>query len=67
MKKLIQIPDSWYEHLKHVIESDYFRELGGFIHEQRSKVRIFPETQDVFRVFKDLEIKDIRVLIIGLD
>jgi uracil-DNA glycosylase len=67
MKKLIQIPDCWYTELKHVIESKEFLELGKFIAEERKTKTIYPYPNEVFRVFNEVPLKDVRVFLSGQD
>jgi len=67
MKKLINIPDCWYSKLKHVIESKEFLELGKFIAEERKTKTIYPYPNEVFRVFNEIPIQDIRCVILGQD
>ena len=65
--KLINIHDSWYNKLKHVIESDSFKELGMFVAEERKTKKIYPLQQEVFRIFNDLSFNDVKVVLIGQD
>lgn len=67
MKKLINIPDDWYRHLQPVIESNYFKNLAGFIATRRKEVNIFPESSKVFRAFNETPFSKIRVVILGMD
>ena len=67
MSKLINIPDCWYSKLKHVIESEEFLNLGKFIAEERKTKKVYPYNDEVFRVFKELPLRDVKVVIISQD
>lgn len=67
MKKLIDIPDDWYQHLKETIESPYFKSLGGFIAKERASKQIFPKRDEVFRAFNLTPFQKVRVVILGMD
>ena len=67
MKKLIDIPDDWYQHLRETIESPYFRSLGGFIAKERASKQIFPKKDEVFRAFNLTPFQKVRVVILGMD
>jgi len=67
LNKLIDIHDEWYYRLKHVIETDQFKELGKFIGEERKTKNIFPLPNEVFRIFKELPALDVKIVIIGQD
>jgi uracil-DNA glycosylase len=67
MKKLIDIPDDWYQHLRETIESPYFRSLGGFIAKERASKQIFPKRDEVFRAFNLTPFQKVRVVILGMD
>ena len=66
-RKLIPIPDDWYNLLKPIITSDYFSNLSRIIKERRSKVKVFPKSKDVFRAFNLTPLSDVRVVILGMD
>lgn len=67
MNKLIDIEDNWYKRLKHVIETDKFKELGKFIHTERQTKEVFPLKHEVFRIFKELPFNDVKVVLISQD
>lgn len=67
MKKLINIPDNWYRHLQPIIESDYFKSLGGFIQQRRKVTDVFPESSNVFRAFNETPLDQVRVVVLGMD
>jgi len=67
MKKLINIPDDWYRHLRPTVESDYFRDLSRFIQSRRQETQVFPERANVFRAFNETPLGDIRVVVLAMD
>lgn len=67
MEKLLNIPDDWYNKLKHIVESDYFKELSAFIKQRRSATAVFPHSNEVFRAFNETPFGKIRCVIIGMD
>ena len=66
-KKILSIPDNWYNLLKNLIESDYFLNLGNTIKEERKKVKVFPTRDKVFRAFNLTPLDKVRVVILGMD
>lgn len=66
-KRFIDISDDWYQRLKHIIETDKFKELGREIASERKTKSIFPLSNEVFRIFKDLPFNDVKVVLIGQD
>lgn len=67
MEKLLNIPDDWYSKLKHIVESDYFKQLSAFIKQRRSATAVFPHSNEVFRAFNETPFGKIRCVIIGMD
>lgn len=67
MKKLINIPDNWYRNLQPIVESDYFKNLGGFIQQRRQATQVFPESSNVFKAFNETPLDEVRVVVLGMD
>jgi len=67
MKKLVNIPDDWYLHLRDTIESPYFKSLGGFIAKERQTKSILPYKDEVFKAFNLTPFQKVRVVILGMD
>jgi uracil-DNA glycosylase len=61
--------DEWYEALKDMIDSDYFRNLGSTIARERSLRQIYPEKGSdlLFKAFRTTPISEIKVVILGQD
>jgi uracil-DNA glycosylase len=66
-KKLINIPNDWYSVLRKTIESPAFGTLGKHIAEERKKVNVFPEKENVFRAFQLTPLRKVSVVILGQD
>jgi uracil-DNA glycosylase len=65
--KRIDIPDDWYNVLKHYIESPQFTEIGKEIAKQRKEGKVFPKREETFRAFQVTPFKKIKIVIIGMD
>jgi uracil-DNA glycosylase len=65
--KLINIEDVWYSKLKHVIESDKFKELGTFVAQERNTKEIYPYKNEVFRIFNDVPYNKVKCVILSQD
>jgi uracil-DNA glycosylase len=57
---------SWYNRLKHYLESDEFKKLGKKIGEARKVSPIYPQSSEVFRAFQCTPFNEVRVVILGL-
>src|SRR5204862_7258519 len=64
---LIDLPDSWREHLASEIESPYFQKLSQFVDEERQHYTVFPPEQDVFNALKYTPYEQVNVLLLGQD
>ena len=57
---------SWYDLIKDEFELDYMKELMGFIRsEYKSGKSLLPRSKDIFRVFRETELDNVKVVIIG--
>jgi len=65
--KWVDIPDSWYTHLKPIIETDYFKKLSTVIKKDREVGNVFPSKENVFRAFNLTPLNKVRVVILGMD
>lgn len=66
-KKIINIPDDWYNKLKHYIEAPEFKEVATKIKLRRKEVNVFPPSKEIFRAFQLTPYRDVRVVILGMD
>lgn len=57
----------WRPILKPETEKPYWRELIEFVNAERSAIKIFPKTEDVFKALHLTQYKDVRVVILGQD
>jgi len=58
---------SWYNRLKHYIESDEFNKLGNQIALERKTKAIYPASTDVFKAFKLCPFGEVKIVILGMD
>jgi uracil-DNA glycosylase len=66
-KKLINIPDDWYNKLKHYIEGEEFVKIANTVKRRREQTQVFPPNNEIFRAFQMTPYRDMRVVIIGMD
>lgn len=59
--------ESWYEMLQDEFNKVYFRKLPSILQSERSKYNVFPDSENVFRAYKETPYTDVRVVIIGQD
>jgi len=67
VKKLIDIPDDWYQKLSPVLTSPGFRNIAEFISEERKNKVIFPHSGEVFRAFRETPFNKVKEVILGMD
>lgn len=60
------IPESWNSELKEEFKKPYFTELNSKVQNSYATDIIFPKYTNIFKTF-DLDLKDIKVVIIGQD
>lgn len=67
IKRRLQLfGEEWYSILQNTISSDWFYEIGRKVNEYRARTVVYPEKDDVFKVFQ-LSPKKIKVVILGQD
>ena len=59
--------DSWYETLGDYLKSPEFLSIGKKVTEARKNTTVYPDSDKVFRIFKELPIDKVKVILIGLD
>lgn len=66
MKNLIK--NSWKEILKDEFKKNYFKKIEYFLNSEIKKWKIiYPKKENIFNILNSLELKDIKVVIIGQD
>lgn len=60
------ISQDWYNLLNEEFDKEYFIEISNIIKSRRKYVNVYPESKDVFNVFKD-PYENIKVVILGQD
>lgn len=48
-------------------QKESFQRLDAFLREEYTQAKVYPEKQNIFRVFQDVELSQIRVVILGQD
>lgn len=67
IKRRLQLfGEEWYPLLQQTISSDWFYEIGRKVNKFRAKTVVYPEKDDVFKVFQ-LSPKKVKVVILGQD
>lgn len=61
------IGDSWYDKLKHVINSEWMKDIAVYLRTRRKDTIVFPQEADVFKAFKLTHFKHVKVVILGQD
>jgi uracil-DNA glycosylase len=62
------IKKEWLKIIKHEAKKDYFQTLQDFLESERNDHKpIFPNEKDILNAFKIVDIKDVKVVIIGQD
>lgn len=64
---MIASGNSWDNLLEAEFEKEYYRKLSRFLEEERKTKKIYPPADMTFSVFREVELKDIRVVILGQD
>lgn len=63
-KKLL---GEWADLLYEEINSKYMVDLSNFIRRERYTKTIYPKPDEVFRIYKELAPKDVKVIMLGQD
>lgn len=61
------IGEEWYRYIGELFDRPYMKNLIAFLSERRKIVKVYPSSPNVFRAFKTLPYKDIKVVILGQD
>ncbi|MBO0796530.1 MAG: uracil-DNA glycosylase, partial [Ktedonobacteraceae bacterium] len=64
---LVDLPETWREHLADELNKPYFHKLEQFVDEERQKHTVFPPEQDVFNALKYAPYENVNVLLLGQD
>ena len=64
---MIDIGNSWDILLKDEFNKEYYKKLSAFLDIEYMEKNIYPPKEDMFNIFKILEMKDIKVVILGQD
>lgn len=64
---LVDLPESWQEHLTDELHKPYFEKLEKFVDEERAQYTVFPPEEDVFNAFKYAPYERVNVLLLGQD
>ncbi|MBO0783458.1 MAG: uracil-DNA glycosylase [Ktedonobacteraceae bacterium] len=64
---LVDLPETWREHLANELNKPYFHKLEQFVDEERQKHTVFPPEQDVFNALKYAPYERVNVLLLGQD
>ena len=63
----VKIEDSWKTSLKHVFETDFFKELTEFVKSEYQNHSIFPPGKEIFNAFWHCPLPKVKVVILGQD
>lgn len=64
---MIEIGNSWDDLLKKKFQKDYYLKLSNFIDLEYINKNIYPPKDQLFSIFKLLQVEDIKIIIIGQD
>jgi len=61
--------EEWYDALKIILKSEYWRELGGKIAKERMFYTIYPEkgSDTLFKAFRTTPLSEVKIVILGQD
>lgn len=63
----VKIHPSWQTAMQSEFEKPYFSDLVNRVKEEYTKVKVFPEPQNIFRAFDMVPFEDVKVVILGQD
>lgn len=66
-KLLTLFHEEWYRAMKDYLHSPNFLSIGSKLAQMRKYSTIYPSSDKVFRIFKELPLSNVRVCLIGLD
>ncbi len=61
------ISKSWYELLKHKLESEKFKQFSEWLNKEYNSKTIYPKPENVFNAINKVKFDDVKVVIIGQD
>lgn len=61
------VDKSWKKILKNEFQASYFMQLKEFLEKEYMEKKIFPPREEIFNLFKNIEFKNIKVVILGQD
>ncbi|KAF0091835.1 MAG: uracil-DNA glycosylase [Fusobacteria bacterium] len=64
---MIHIGNSWDNLLKNEFTKEYYQKLNNFIDEEYINKNIYPQKDQLFSIFRVLQVEDIKIVIIGQD
>lgn len=64
---LASLLPGWQKILEPIMRENFFKKLISFLENERSEKNIFPSEENVFRIFKELDFPDVKVVILGQD
>ncbi len=66
-KFMINIGNSWDEFFKNECQKEYYIKLDSFLKKEYLENNIYPPKENILSIFKELPLKDIKVVILGQD
>ena len=63
----MNLATDWSTLLLEELQKDYFSDLTAFIAKENKHKTIYPKSEDIFRAFNLVKVKDVKVVIIGQD
>jgi uracil-DNA glycosylase len=63
----VKIHPSWQASMQSEFEQPYFTDLVTRVKEEYTKVKVFPEPQNIFRAFDMVPFENVKVVILGQD
>lgn len=67
MKEAAQIEKEWTMALNDFLETDTFKNLTDFVHQERLTKKVFPSPENTFKAFSLTPFSKVRVVILGQD
>ncbi len=67
MKSQIDIEESWYEKIKNYFDTNAFKQLSAFVHDEYISKKVYPNPKNIFKAFWLTPFADVKVVILGQD
>jgi uracil-DNA glycosylase len=64
---MIEIGNGWDDFLKNEFQKEYFNKLNSFVEKEYVNKNIYPPKEQIFSIFKMLQLEDIKIVLIGQD